>query len=198
MSCRLERARAWRSTALIGVAWLAASCVLTENQRIDQELAQGRFEVHADAPAVALKTPATFAYAPGSTVHLADNRFDSFEIEGLLRSALARRLRDLQITAASGAAPDYLVGYLVTANEGAMIAEAMSTIGMPPPKAGEDRELPVGTLILAISEPRANRLVWKGSIVGAIDPESGPERRQERADLAVAALLRVLADPADG
>ena len=198
MSGRLGWARAWRSTALIGVAWLTASCVLSEDQRIDQELAQGRFEVHADAPAVPLKTPATFAYAQGSTVHLADNRFDSFEIEGLLRSALARRLLDLQLTAASGAAPDYLVGYLVTANEGAMVAEAMSTIGMPPPKAGEDRELPVGTLILAISEPRANRLLWKGSIVGAIDPESGPERRQERADLAVAALLRVLADPADG
>ncbi len=197
MSRHLRGAQTWRRAALIGVAWLATGCVLTVDQRIDQELSQGRFEVHAEAPAVALKTPATFAYAPGSTVHLADNRFDSFEIEGLLRAALARRLGDVGLTAASGAAPDYLVGYLVTANEGAMVAEAMSTIGMPAPRAGEDRELPVGTLILAISAPRANRLIWKGSIVGAIDPESGPERRKERADLAVAALLRVLADPAD-
>jgi hypothetical protein len=197
MSRHLGSAQAWRSAALIGIAWLATGCVLTEDQRIDQELAQGRFEVHADALTAPLKTPATFAYAPGSTVHLADNRFDSFEIEGLLRSALARRLGDLGLTAASGAAPDYLVGYLVTANEGAMVAEAMSTIGMPAPRTGEDRELPVGTLVLAISAPRANRLIWKGSIVGAIDPESDPQRRQERADLAVAALLRLLADPAD-
>ena len=92
MSRHLGSAQAWRSAALIGIAWLATGCVLTEDQRIDQELAQGRFEVHADALTAPLKTPATFAYAPGSTVHLADNRFDSFEIEGLLRSALARRI----------------------------------------------------------------------------------------------------------
>jgi hypothetical protein len=75
-----------------------------------------------------------------------------------------------------------------------MVAEAMSSIGMPAPRKGENRKLPQGTLVLAISEPGANRLIWKGSIVGAIDPESGPERRQERVDLAVAALLRELAD----
>lgn len=184
----------WRRAALVGLAWLAAGCVLTEDQQIDKELAEGHFEIHAGQPTSALKAPATFAYAPGSTVHLADNRFDSFEIEGLLRSALAARLGSLRLTAAPGATPDYLVGYLVTADEGAMVAEAMSSIGMPAPRQGEDRKLPQGTLVLAISEPGANRLIWKGSIVGAIDPESGPERRQERVDLAVAALLRELAD----
>lgn len=184
----------WRRAALVGLAWLAAGCVLTEDQRIDKELAEGRFEIHAGPPASALKAPATFSYASGSTVHLADNRFDSFEIEGLLRSALATRLGGLGLTATPGATPDFLVGYLVTADEGAMVAEAMSTIGMPAPRKGENRKLPQGTLVLAISEPGANRLIWKGSIVGAIDPESGPERRQERVDLAVAALLRELAD----
>lgn len=184
----------WRRVALVGLAWLAAGCVLTEDQRIDKELAEGLFEIHAGQPTSALKAPATFTYAPGSTVHLADNRFDSFEIEGLLRSALATRLGSFRLKAARGATPDYLVGYLVTADEGAMVAEAMSTIGMPAPRKGENRKLPQGTLVLAISEPGANRLIWKGSIVGAIDPESGPERRQERVDLAVAALLRELAD----
>ena len=184
----------WRRAALVGLAWLAAGCVLTEDQQIDKELAEGHFEIFAGQPASALKAPATFAYAPGSTVHLADNRFDSFEIEGLLRSALATRLGSLRLTAASGVAPDYLVGYLITADEGAMVAEAMSSIGMPAPRKGENRKLPQGTLVLAISEPGANRLIWKGSIVGAIDPESGPERRQERVDLAVAALLRELTD----
>ena len=184
----------WRRAALVGLAWLAAGCVLTEDQRIDKELAEGHFEIHAGQPTSALKAPATFAYAPGSTVHLADNRFDSFEIEGLLRSALAARLGSLRLTAAPGATPDYLVGYLVTADEGAMVAEAMSSIGMPAPRKGENRKLPQGTLVLAISDPGANRLIWKGSIVGAIDPESGPERRQERVDLAVAALLREVAD----
>ena len=184
----------WRRAALVGLAWLAAGCVLTEDQQIDKELAEGQFEIFAGQPASALKAPATFAYAPGSTVHLADNRFESFEIEGLLRSALATRLGSLRLTAAPGVAPDYLVGYLITADEGAMVAEAMSSIGMPAPRKGENRKLPQGTLVLAISEPGANRLIWKGSIVGAIDPESGPERRQERVDLAVAALLRELAD----
>ena len=178
------------------LAWWSAGCGLTEDQLIEKEISEGRFVLQSEAPSQALDVPAAFAYANGSTVHLADNRFDSFEIEGLVREAVARRLATMQLLPTATGEPDYLVGYLVTANEGAMVAEAMSTIGMPAPRGEETRQLPRGSLVLAISAPGTNHLIWKGSIEGAIDPESGPEQRQERVDLAVAALLRELADSA--
>ena len=187
-----RRARRGQVLGLLLATWLTTGCVLNEDQRLDEELAAGHYVIQSEAPSRPLETPATFLYAQGSTVRLADNRFDSFEIEGLLRAALGRRLGAIGLTPALQGAPDYLVGYLITSDERAMVAEAMSTIGMPPPSSGAARELPKGALVLAISRPEASELIWKGSIEGAVDPESGPERRQERADLAVAALLREL------
>lgn len=184
---------------LVAAATLAglSGCVLSEDERIDRELAAGDFALVTTPLTGDLETPATFSFAAGSTVHLADNRFDSFEIEGLLRASITRRCEPLGLTpVASGGR--YRLGYLVTADDGAMVEEAMATIGLPAPADGAPRPLPRGTLVLALGAPGSRDLLWRGSLEGAIDPESDPGTRQERVDLAVAALLRELEGAAGG
>ena len=169
-------------------------CVLSEDERIDRELAASDFVLRSEPDAPLIETPGTFSYASGSTVHLADNHFDSFEIEGLLRESIVRRAAALGLTHVPSGG-DYRVGYLITADDGTMVAEAMASIGAPAPPSGAARRLPRGTLVLTLGAPGApgaRALLWKGSLEGAIDPDHSPDKREERVDLAVAALLREL------
>lgn len=166
-------------------------CVLSEDERIDRELAASDFVLRSEPDGPQIETPGTFSYASGSTVHLADNRFDSFEIEGLLRESIVRRAAALGLTHVPSGG-DYRVGYLITADDGTMVSEAMASIGAPAPPTGAARQLPRGTLVLTLGAPGARALLWKGSLEGAIDPDHSPDKREERVDLAVAALLREL------
>ncbi|MEM6672931.1 MAG: DUF4136 domain-containing protein [Planctomycetota bacterium] len=166
-----------------------AACAASEDKQILAEIERGDIVVTANGPATPLPATATYDYAPGSTIVLADNRFDSFAIEGELRGALERQLRERGFGRGPRSRAQFLLGYRVASADSAVLTDAVEDFGMRPRFQSQDRPLQRGALLLVLSDAQTRDVVWRGAIEGAIDPTHTEKERRDRIETAVALLL---------
>lgn len=170
-----------RSLALL-VA-LVASCAGPEVPKDEVEI------VSVHGRAAPLRSPSTFFFAARSTVALRDPRFDTFAIESALRSAIERRLGARGVLRAAGGAADYELFYRITAEEGVLLADLIATAGRSGSASKDAASLPLGSLVLALTDAATREVVWHGAIEGGIDPDRPAEQREARVELAVERLM---------
>ena len=179
------------ATALIATATLTAGCT-TDDQRMERELSDGSLVIVADGKPAGLKESATFDYAPGSAISLVDLRFDSFAIEADIRAALESQLADVGLERKRGKDVDYRVGYAMTSKDQSQITDAVRTMGLPAFRGDAGKELPRGSLLLAIYDTKTEEIVWRAAIEGAIDHSRKKEERKARINRAISLLLERL------
>lgn len=175
--------------ALLASATLSAGCSTSQEDRIQNELENGTLVIVAEGEQAALKTPATFDYASGSTISVVDMRFDTFAIEADIRGALEDQLAARGLTRKRGKDIDYRIGYAMTSKDQSQITDAVRTMGLPAFRGDAGKELPRGSLLLAIYDTKTEEIVWRAAIEGAIDYSRKKEERTERIGLAISLLL---------
>ncbi|MEM9381381.1 MAG: DUF4136 domain-containing protein [Planctomycetota bacterium] len=178
------------AVALTAAAWFAVGCSGSGEERIRDEIDRGAVSLVEAGEPVTLSSPASFDFATGSTVSLIDLRFDSFAIEADIREALEVEMGERGIVRDRGGDVDYRVGYTLLSKDTSKLTDAVRTMGLPAITGDDDRELPRGSLLLAILDAREGELVWRAAIEGAIDHSRSAKERKKRIAAAVGFLLQ--------
>ncbi|MEM1453420.1 MAG: hypothetical protein AAGI22_30230 [Planctomycetota bacterium] len=177
------------TTVALALAGLALGCSGTGQEQIRSDVERGRVNVVEPAQPINLASPASFDFATGSTVSLIDLRFDSFAIEADIREALEVELREREVIRDRGGDVDYRVGYVLLSKDASKLTDAVRTMGLPALQGDEDRELPRGSLLLAILDAREGELIWRTAIEGAIDHSRSAKERKRRIAAAIEFMM---------
>ena len=78
-----------------------------------------------------------------------------------IREALEVELREREVIRDRGGDVDYRVGYVLLSKDASKLTDAVRTMGLPALQGDEDRELPRGSLLLAILDAREGELIWR-------------------------------------
>jgi hypothetical protein len=128
------------------------------------------------------------------------------EIPGLNLSAVDERLHNAMRSefthkglVFAEVEPDILVSYAL-ANAAEIDDEELNRAYgdlLNPPAAGKETDLhyKCGVLVLDMVDRKSKHLIWRGAIMAEIDMSWPDERKQERCDAAVKALLRYYPHP---
>lgn len=126
-----------------------------------------------------------------------DRRVDSSSTDIRLRTAIAAQLGMKGYTASTGGRPDFLVAYYIQVKEGGAdqsqqyfsdgmagrpfvhSVDTRNPSGKPQPQP-ETPSYMAGTLLLDIIDASSNKLVWRGTASGMVDPNLSSQERDER------------------
>jgi hypothetical protein len=139
----------------------------------------------------------TYEWMPGEQERTGDRRVDNSQVNIRIRTAIGAQLRLKGYTTPGNGKPDFYVAYHVVVKD--MAAEVSSqyyTDGMgghafshsadtrsassTHTTAGEAQMYMAGTLLIDIIDTTSNKLVWRGSAAGEVDPGLTSEERDER------------------
>lgn len=139
----------------------------------------------------------TYAWMSDQQERTGDRRVDSSSTDIRVRTAIAAQLRLKGYTASTSGRPDFLVAYYIQVKEGtADQSQQYFSDGMagkpfvhsvdtrnPSGKPGTGPEAPsyiAGTLLVDIIDASSNKLAWRGTASGMVEPNLSSQERDER------------------
>jgi len=139
----------------------------------------------------------TYAWMSDEQEKTGDRRVDSSSTDIRVRTAIAAQLRLKGYTASTSGRPDFLVAYYIQVKEGtADQSQQYFSDGMagkpfvhsvdtrnPSGKARTGPEAPsymAGTLLVDIIDASSNKLAWRGTAAGMVEPNLTSQERDER------------------
>lgn len=132
----------------------------------------------------------TYEWIPGEQERTGDRRVDNSEVTIRLRTAIGAQLRLRGYTTPAVGKPDFYVAYHVVvkdmipdvshhfSGERAPTPPTRSSSGAP--TGGELQPYTTGTLLIDIIDAASNKLAWRGTAAGDVDPGLTSEERDER------------------
>ena len=132
----------------------------------------------------------TYEWMPGIQETTGDKRVDNSLVDSRIRTAVGSRLRAKGYTTSLNGKPDFYVAYHVGVKD--MVADVTqhfsdehaprlttrSSSGAP--TGGEPQPYTTGTLLIDIIDAASNKLAWRGTAAGEVDPGLTSEERDER------------------
>jgi len=120
---------------------------------------------------------------------------DSPMVDQRIRSAVEAALRDKGYQQVTTGEPDLRVGYNLVLDNRTDYQTINDSWGAgwrygPTVSQTTARHYTVGTLVLDMFDAEAHQLLWRGYAEGEILPTATPQQRQERANKAVAKILK--------
>lgn len=132
----------------------------------------------------------TYAWMSGEQERTGDRRVDNSEVNIRLRTAIGAQLRLKGYTTSGNGKPDFYVAYHVVVKD--MIPDVsqhftdeyapppMTRSSSGAPTGGELQPYMTGTLLIDIVDAASNKLAWRGTAAGEVDPGLTSEERDER------------------
>ncbi len=139
----------------------------------------------------------TYAWMLDEQEKTGDRRVDSSSTDIRVRTAIAAQLRLKGYTASASGRPDFLVAYYIQVKEGAAAqsqqyfsdgmtgrpfvhsVDTRNPSGMPKTEP-EAPSYMAGTLLVDIIDASSNKLVWRGTASGLVEPNLSSQERDER------------------
>jgi hypothetical protein len=132
----------------------------------------------------------TYTWMPGEQEKTGDRRVDNSQVNIRLRTVIGAQLRLKGYTTSGDEKPDFYVAYHVGVKD--MVADVTqhfsdehaprlttrSSSGAP--TGGEPQPYTTGTLLIDIIDAASNKLAWRGTAAGEVDPGLTSEERDER------------------
>jgi hypothetical protein len=139
----------------------------------------------------------TYAWTSDDQQKTGDRRVDSSSTDIRIRTAIAAQLSLKGYAASTGSRPDFLVAYYIQVKEGtADQSQQYFSDGMagkpfvhsvdtrnPSGKPRTGPEAPsymAGTLLVDIIDASSNKLAWRGTASGMVEPNLSSQERDER------------------
>jgi Domain of unknown function (DUF4136) len=181
------------SLFLVGL-WMAAACASSPKIGYD-------FDRSADFSAYR-----TYAWLSGDQERTGDRRADSSAVDMRVRIAVGAQLRLKGYQALPEGKPDFYVAYHVGLKDsspsistpyysdgmaGHAFAHAADsrTAGKSAPAVNESPSYLTGSLLIDIIDAASQKLVWRGTAAGEVDPGLTSQQRDERTKAIVHKLL---------
>jgi hypothetical protein len=178
----------------VAVLWITAACVPSPKIGYD-------FDRSADFSAYR-----TYAWLSGDQEKTGDRRADSSAVDMRIRIAVGTQLRLKGYQALSGGKPDFFVAYHIGLKDSApSVATQYYSDGMAghafahaadTRQAGKSAEATTespsylaGSLLIDIIDGASQKLVWRGSAAGEVDPGLTSQQRDERTKTIVQNIL---------
>lgn len=147
-----------------------------------------------EADFAALKT---WAWLPRKARTTGDPRLDSSLVHKRIREAVEAQLVERGYRKVASARADFLVAYHTAVERKIDVDTIYRGYGYHPDAwgwgAGHQQtmvyEYDQGTLLLDVLDPKAHRLLWRGSASAVVSEQSTPEKRTKLVNEAVAKLL---------
>ncbi|HTL61400.1 MAG TPA: DUF4136 domain-containing protein [Nitrospira sp.] len=177
------------------VLWAAAAC--TPSPKIGYDFDRG----------VNFGAYHTYAWLSGDQERTGDRRADSSAVDMRIRIAVGTQLRLKGYQALSEGTPDFYLAYHVGLKDSSPdISSRYYSDGMaghafvhsadtrtagktPPPPTTESPSYLTGSLLIDIVDGASQKLVWRGSAAGDVDPGLTSEQRDERTKSIVTKIL---------
>ena len=139
----------------------------------------------------------TYAWLPADQAAPADQRVQDRYLDRRLRAAVDTELRAKGDRPADpGEQPDFLLNYRLSTTPGSsMVVDPDMRFGgtawmaWPDASAVYSQSYDVGTLYIAVIDPRSKRMVWVGAAETRLVPTMSLDRKAKRVDAAVHAIL---------
>ena len=148
----------------------------------------------------------TYAWLPGDQEKTGDRRADSSAVDMRIRIAVGTQLRLKGYRALPEGTPDFYVAYHVGLKDNSphmstqyysdgMAGRAFAhsadtrTAGKTPPPAAEPPSYLTGALLIDIVDAASQKLVWRGTGSGEVDPGLTSQQRDERTRAIVQKIL---------
>jgi hypothetical protein len=149
----------------------------------------------------------TYAWLSGDQERTGDRRADSSAVDMRIRIAVGTQLRLKGYQALSEGTPDFYLAYHVGLKDSSPdISSRYYSDGMaghafvhsadtrtagktPPPPTTESPSYLTGSLLIDIVDGASQKLVWRGSAAGDVDPGLTSEQRDERTKRIVTKIL---------
>jgi hypothetical protein len=178
----------------IAVFWMAAACAPSPKIGYDFDRSANFSAYH------------TYAWLSGEQEKTGDRRADSSAVDMRIRIAVGTQLRLKGYEALSEGRPDFYVAYHIGLKDNApsvstpyysdgmaghAFAHAADTrqAGTPAPAATEAPSYLTGSLLIDIIDAASQKLVWRGTAAGEVDPGLTSQQRDERTKTIVRRLL---------
>ena len=137
-----------------------------------------------------------YAWLPRKAAASGDPRLDSTLLHERIRNAVEAQLAERGYKKVASGRADFLVAYHTAVQRKIDVDTIYRGYGYGPDTwgwgAGHDTvvyEYDQGTLLLDVLDPKAHRLLWRGSAKAVVSEESTPEKRTKLINEAVAKLL---------
>ena len=135
----------------------------------------------------------TYAWLPLNQAEPADQRVLDRAIDTRIRARVADELREKGLTPAGDNPPDVFLNYRLASNpDSDMRGRSFNGTwwaGWPGEEGWYTDTYDVGTLYLAVADPRTKRMVWIGAAEARLLPHVSLEKRLKRVDAAVHRIL---------
>lgn len=148
----------------------------------------------------------SYAWLSGDQEKTGDRRADSSAVDMRIRIAVGTQLRLKGYQALPEGTPDFYVAYHVGLKDSSpsistqyysdgMAGHAFShsadtrSTGKPAPAANDAASYLTGSLLLDIIDARSQKLVWRGTAAGEVDPGLTSAQRDERTKAIVQGIL---------
>ena len=148
----------------------------------------------------------TYAWLSDDQKKTGDRRADSSTVDMRIRIAVATQLRLKGYQALTEGKPDFYVAYHIGLKDSSpnistsyysdgMAGHAFShsadsrTAGKPAPAAAGPPSLLTGSLLIDIVDAASQKLVWRGTAAGEVDPGLTSQQRDERTKAIVQKIL---------
>ena len=138
----------------------------------------------------------TYEWMPGKQETTGDRRVDNSEVDIRIRTAVGGQMQLKGYTAPVNGKPDFYVAYHVGVRELSPDVTTQYSDGMahkprtlsydtrstggPHPTDSEAQSHIAGSLLIDIIDAASNKLVWRGTAAGEVDPGLTSEERDER------------------
>ena len=182
-----------RSIFLIAI-WTIAACAASPKIGYD-------FDRSTD-----FGTYRTYAWLSGDQEKTGDRRADSSAVDMRMRIAVATQLRLKGYQALPEGKPDFYVAYHIGLKDNApsvstpyysdgMAGHAFAhsadtrTAGKPPNTVNDSPSYLTGALLIDIIDAGSQKLVWRGTAAGEVDPGLTSQQRDERTKAIVQSIL---------
>jgi hypothetical protein len=148
----------------------------------------------------------SYAWLSGDQEKTGDRRADSSTVDMRIRIAVATQLRLKGYQALSEGKPDFYVAYHIGLKDSSpsistqyysdgMAGHAFShsadsrSAGKPAPAPAEPPSLLTGSLLIDVIDAASQKLVWRGTAAGEVDPGLTSKQRDERTKAIVQSIL---------
>jgi hypothetical protein len=179
---------------LTAVLWAVAAC--TPSPKIGFDFDRG----------VNFSAYHTYAWLSADQERTGDRRADSSAVDMRIRIAVGAQLRLKGYEALSEGTPDFYVAYHVGLKDSSPSISAQyysdgmaghafvhsadtRTAGKSPPPANDPPSYLTGSLLIDIVDAASQKLVWRGSAAGEVDPGLTSQQRDERTKAMVQKIL---------